>query len=316
MMIRSAGFVGVGALGLAAVGMAAPAAAVVVPGCGDVPVGTTATVTAGVCQLDFTTAGSYNWTLPTGITGLHALLVGAGGGTYFTDTSNGYAGSGGEVLYIDYSSEAEGSAVAVNVGAGGQSSDDPDAGDDTIVDFGAPDIALGGIAGGFFTPGYCTYSGAGPNYVGTGNGAGGASGGSGDDCDTDFGPGVNPSLGDADSASVAVPSQLASINVTFGTGGRIVTSLANLAGTGRGADALYSVPATPGDPTILDATATGGSGRVIFVYSLAGFVPAGTGSTLAASGVPVAAQLGAAAGLAALGALVLAFSRRRRTPHV
>ncbi len=313
MMVRTLGIAGVGALGLAAVGFASPAGAISLVGCGDLPSGATASFNDGVCQLDFSTAGAFNWTLPTGITGLHALLVGGGGGAYADGNSTGYAGSGGTVLYVDYSAQAAGDPVSITVGAGGVSdSSDPTDGGDTTVDLGALTLAGGGAAGGFFTPGYCVAAGNYSTYVGTGDGAGGSSGPDGDDCATTVGPGVNPSLGNADSDSTAVPAVFSSLNATFGMGGQVVVSpiaLPSGVATGAGASVQYVAPST-----IPSFNSEGSSGRVVLRYTMPAVAGTGGSTTtvIAATGTDFAPQLGVIAATGVLGALLLAFSRRRR----
>ncbi|MEQ1738023.1 MAG: hypothetical protein ABL886_16665, partial [Rhodoglobus sp.] len=68
--------------------------------CGDVPIGASVSIDSDRCVLDFGTAGGYSWTLPTGISGLFGLVVGGGGGALADGGSEGYAGSGGDVLYV------------------------------------------------------------------------------------------------------------------------------------------------------------------------------------------------------------------------
>ncbi|MEQ1737877.1 MAG: LPXTG cell wall anchor domain-containing protein, partial [Rhodoglobus sp.] len=213
---------------------------------------------------------------------------------------------------------AAGEAATIVVGAAGVSAGSgPTAGGATVVTLGATTTADGGIAGGFFTPGYCIAGGSGSVYVSVGNGAGGIRGADGSDCATAFVPGVNPSLGNGDSAGTLVPAALASIATEFGAGGKVLiapTALtSDLSGTGQGADVRYVAVSTV--PTF---NATGGSGRVIFTYVTTALLAAGgsagaggSATALPATGTEIAAPLGIAGIAAALGALFLALARRR-----
>ena len=115
---------GIATLAVNLVATATGANAATITGCGDEPVGGTLTNEGSYCQLVFDTAGSHDWTLPTGISGLTALLVGGGGGSgpgYGTSTGQGwgYGGNGGDVVYSDLSSEPAGTVVTSVVGDGG-----------------------------------------------------------------------------------------------------------------------------------------------------------------------------------------------------
>lgn len=311
-LVRSIAFTGAGALGMAALSVVSPAAAASVAGCGDEPAGGSLTRTGDVCQLDFTTPGAYAWTVPSGLTGLYAVLVGGGGGAFANGSDSGYSGSGGEVVYSDLTLAQAGAAVSVTVGfAGVTGASAPTAGSSSSVTVAVPAIAataLGGIAGGFFTPSYCVADGNFSTYVGNGNGAGGDQAGpGGDDCATSASPGVRPSA-DADSNALAALPIFSSLTTEFGAGGRVLVSpqtlpaAPSLVGTGVGASALYVAPST-----VPLADAAGGSGRVIFRYAATDSGLAATGST--AEVLPAA---GFAAGLGLIGAMMLAFSRRRR----
>ena len=73
------------------------------------------------CQT-FTTAGTYSWVAPSGITSVAALVVGGGGGVRQTvgSTSTPYGGGGGGGLaYKNAQSVTPGTSYTVVVGAGG-----------------------------------------------------------------------------------------------------------------------------------------------------------------------------------------------------
>jgi len=302
MTARVWGFAGVGALGLAAMGVVSPASALPpVEGCGDAPAGATLTKTDGVCQLDFP-VGTYNWTVPAGLTSLYAVIAGGGGGAYADGASNGYSGSGGDVIYADLTSTA-GGATTIVVGDGGVSGDDPTDGGDSSVTAGSTVTAPGGVSGGFLGT-FCLINSDFSVYVGNGNGAGGTVNVF-TDCEVDFIPAVNPIDSDVDTNGDPVPAIFASLDAPLGAGGRVLRAPASLTpdvdltGTGQGASVFY----VSGDPSsIPDFNGVGGSGRVILRYTVA---------ALAATGTNAVAPLGLGAVLAALGATLFAASRRR-----
>jgi hypothetical protein len=300
-------------IGITALGVAAPAGAATIPGCGDEPVDGTITVSGGVCELTFTASGAYSWTLPTGVSGLYGLLVGAGGGAYATGVDQGYAGTAGSVRYVDYTAASAGDVISGVVGAGGNSSTTPTDGADTTSTLSAVlSVADGGAAS---TSNYCSIEGNFSVYVGVGDGAGGpvplAAGG---DCVDSYAPGINPSADLVDSYSTARPSIFASLNATFGLGGRVVgttstiASDAAIAGTGQGADVQFSNPPA----RILTFNSVGGSGRAVFRYAaVGGAVSPAAGPALAATGTDTTGALAGSATVIGLGALLLAVARRR-----
>lgn len=123
-----------------------------VDGCGLEPDGGTLRAIEGICELDFA-VGIRTWSLPAGIAGLHALILGAGGGAVSTGdgTDQGYAGAGGEVEYMDLTTSVGGDTITVVVGDGGArgyQSAAADGGDSSVsVNGGTPVVADGGIAG-------------------------------------------------------------------------------------------------------------------------------------------------------------------------
>lgn len=79
------------------------------------PTGSTL-VSAGVCEVVFTSTPVSNWTPPAGTTKLQALLVGGGGaGGYSNADVVGLGGGGGGVMLVDLASTGD---VTVVVGAG------------------------------------------------------------------------------------------------------------------------------------------------------------------------------------------------------
>ena len=78
---------------------------------------------AAAGQEAFTTAGTYSWTCPFGITSVSVVCVGGGGGGNSAFVSEGeyyYAGGGGGALaYANNISVTPGTNYAVIVGAGG-----------------------------------------------------------------------------------------------------------------------------------------------------------------------------------------------------
>ena len=306
MMLRTAGAIGAGAVGLTMISAASPAMAA--PACGTVPAGATLTIVGGTtCQLDFAAAGSYNWTLPAGVSGLQALLVGGGSGAW-GDTNIGYGGYGGLVRYVDYSTATAGTSAAIVVGAAGVSDEvDPTNGEDSEVTISAVTSTATGAV--FNITGDCQPEGSLTVIAGNGDGAGEQLSGFGQPCEGNYAAGINPSVDAADSFANPVPAIFASLNTDFGLGGRVLVTGdtlptdASLAGTGGGANMLYN----SGVDAFVTGNAVGGSGRVIFRYS------APEAAALAATGVDAGATLGLAGLVAGLGVLILAMARRRKT---
>lgn len=310
MTLRTAGAISMSAVALTAFSAAAPAAAA--PDCGTAPVGGTLTVLNGTtCEVDFSAAGSYTWTLPTGVTGLQALLLGGGSGAISdSGAATGYAGNAGSLRYVDYSSASAGAPVTVVVGAGGATSASvstfPDPGGDSEVTLsGAPSSADGGSE----VPSLnCEPEGSSID-AGNGYGAGGGSGVTGV-CETSYAPGLAPSIDALDSYGAPRPAVFWDLATLFGAGGRILITAdtlpadASLDGLGIGANVRYD----SGVDNFTDVNAAGGSGRVIFRYTIG----APAAPALAATGVETAGGLGIASGVVALGAALLVASRRQK----
>lgn len=114
----------------------------------------------------YTTAGSYSWTVPIGVTSVSVVCVGGGGNG---STTNG-GGAGGALAYKNTISTTPGSVMTVNVGGSGQAST-----------FSTVTANGGNAGGGTYTSAIGgTYSGAdgGGNGGAGGQGNGGCGGGS------------------------------------------------------------------------------------------------------------------------------------------
>lgn len=144
-------------------------------------------------QQAFTSAGTYSWVVPSGVTSVSAVCVGGGGGSAIW--SIGARGDGGWLRYVNNISVTPGETLTVVVGAGGDggyysggspsSSRFSRAGND-LVRSGSPTVAaLGtggnggtGFSGGGGAGGYSGNGGTSP-ASGSGNGQTGAGGGGG-----------------------------------------------------------------------------------------------------------------------------------------
>ena len=127
---------------------AAPANAFTVDDCGTVPDGAFVSLLDGdVCSLTFIASSDTDWAVPSGIERLAAVLVG-GGGRGVNDTSCGYGGGGGEVVYVSDVDPAD--VVDISVGIGGNPVDDSDGGNTTFGSY----TAAGGDGGSWPNGGY------------------------------------------------------------------------------------------------------------------------------------------------------------------
>jgi hypothetical protein len=269
-------------------------------GCGDAPAGASLTRTGDVCQLDFDTAGASSWTVPSGLTGIYAVLVGGGGGAWVSG-ANGYAGSGGSVVYATLTGTPAGTAVSVEVGAGGASSGDPAPGQDTQVSAGSPVVADGGLQGNAVFR-YCIAGGSYSVYTGNGDGAGGTSGPDGADCATSTAPGLVPATDDDNDGNDPLPV-FADLTDEFGAGGRVLVAPAALpTGTATGAGASVSMDIPESDVAVFDEF--GSDGRVIIRFDA-------PKAALAATGFDATALLAGAGALGLAGVAALSASRRR-----
>lgn len=288
--VAAFGLVGVGAVGLGVSGAAAPAQAFA--GTCPVTVPAATLVADNVCEVQITTVGASSFTPPSGITKLSAVLVAGGGGAQ-AQIFQDYAGSGGSVVYID--SVATGSPIALNVGAGGAASSGvgvdfvgADPGGDTTLTAGSTTTAAGGKSGGTATP-QCN---AGPNYWASGSGAR-------TDADASCDPGLGYSL-----------SQLSGLDSTLFPAASLGPDVYGNGGTGSLADPVVAAVGIGTGGSVNSTTVEPGTAGLIILR----FAPAPPPKpTLAATGTEVSAMVPAmAAGMLGVGAVILAFQRRRK----
>jgi hypothetical protein len=282
--------------------------------CGTAPSGGTLTFANDTCQLTFSAPGTYSFTTPKSVEGLAALLVGGGGGAAYTTGQNqdaGYAGSGGKVTYVDLSSNTVATPVSVTVGAGGTSSiGTPDDGQASSITVAATTSTANGGGKGIAinAPTYCTFPGNLMDYTGVGDGAGGNSTSrNGEPCVN--APGVNPSLGTADSAGAAASPLFAGLNQEFGAGGKLIALPASLPAKTVGAGANVAVDASGGVGADPVADVAGANGFAAFVWQIA---PEVADTTLANTGSTLDGSVLAGVGSLLVGAAALKLSYRRR----
>lgn len=279
------GLVGVGAVGLGVSGAAAPAQAFA--GTCPVTVPAATLVADNVCEVQITTVGASTFTPPSGITKLSAVLVAGGGGALLEFQE--YAGSGGSVVYID--SVPTGGAITLIVGAGGIASANPGPGftpptdgGDTTLTAGSTTTATGGANGGNATP-QCN---GGPAVWASGRGARTLA-------DVSCNPGLGFSL-----------SQVSGLDATMFPAASLGPAVYGNGGTGSVSDPVAAPVGIGTGGSVNSATVEPGTaGLVILRFKLA--------PTLAATGSEVPAGVPAvAAGMLGLGAVLLAFQRRRK----
>ena len=199
-------------------------------------------VTAGICQQAFTTPGSFTFSAPTGVTKVSAVLVGAGGGASF-NVDLGYAGGGGEVLFVDAVEIS--SPVSFTVGTGGAAGNAADGSNGTDSALGL-DVASGGHGGKGDASGGSSGNGNASYYDGGLSGSGGGAGAAAATC--------NGGVGLAASAVAAGSSlfPVATGEPVFGAGGTCVS--------------LGSTPAIPGNGGNAISVSVGDAGRDGAVY--------------------------------------------------
>jgi len=262
------GAVGLGLVGLGSTLLASPANAAL--SCGTAPTGGTITSTNDYCQLTFSTAGSYNVTIPAAATELYAIVVGSGEGAGVIVDTNGaiaYAGTGGQVKYLNLTDQID-TPISVNVGAGGVVSDNylsPSGTDTTLTYSSTGASAYTGnyprdIVEQCIVPNYTSGL---SNYLlfygmdGKGRSRVTATGQS---CDTANGLGINPSLGDTDNDGNPVPAIFANYNHYLGAGGAMSID-GTTASNGFGAGGSMSISSTDGT---FSNVSNGKDGAVIF----------------------------------------------------
>lgn len=128
--------------------------------------GYTAIVPAG--QQAYTTAGTYSWTCPAGVTSVSVVCVGGGGG----NAGGGASAGGGGLGYKNNISVTPGSSYTVVVGAGGNTQYDSPLNNGGDSYFISTSIVRGGGGKGYYGGGGY----AGGTYTGDGGGNGGSGG--------------------------------------------------------------------------------------------------------------------------------------------
>jgi hypothetical protein len=300
-------------------GSATVASAANVDGCGLEPDGGNLERNAGICELTFDSRSSGAWILPAGIAGLHAVLVGAGGGASYAQPNTGYSGAGGDVEFVDLTSYVPDDAAEVSVGVGGESGT-PRGYDGQLtylrMNGGSTLNVDGGNAGDNypFGWGYCDVPFIG--YFGENVGAGAGDPPIGGSC-FGGGPGIVP---DTDSDAPAI---FDGFTTELGRGGGVFIDTTRSLQIGEGANVFYD---SGNDATTADAA--GADGVVIFRYTASDAnnvsdSDSGSGSgsgsrtgstnTLASTGndVPVAAAALTSVAIIAAGVGAFAFGRRR-----
>jgi LPXTG-motif cell wall-anchored protein len=300
--------VGISLFGLGSSLVAMPANAASLADCGTAPSGGTLTFSNNTCTLKFDNAGSYTFITPSVLSGLSAVISGAGGGAY-VENASGYAGNGGEVIYKDMANTPAEDMILIVVGEGGTSSDTAmTAGAQTGITYngGLTNIVADGGAVGSISNGYCALSGNYSTYLGFGIGASlNASSGANDTCV--YSRGINPSLGHADSDGMARSVPLFdSYNFEFGKGGVVVASPAQLPSLKSGAGASIKMD-LPGMSSV-GKDDNGGDGAVVFRWSVGS-------SSLANTGSQSSNLLTVAGGAVAAGTILMAARRRSQGRH-
>jgi hypothetical protein len=260
------------------------------------------------CQFTFSTAGSYSVTVPSSASELYAILVGSGSGVGADQSNNvAYAGSGGQVKYINLSDQID-TPITVNVGAGGASSTNQSAtpGTDTTLIYSSTGASAwtGSVTNAnsctltTYTSGVASYI----MYAGKDGKLTDRVASYTDSCTNSFGVGVNPSAGNTDSDNNPVPAIFSNYNANLGVGGQVSTNVAPAA-AGFGAGGSFTVSDT--DLTFSNVQA-GHDGAAIFRWKQKQLSNTGSDSQGLSS---------IAAGLITLGAGLMFGSRLRRRPE-
>ena len=136
-----------------------------------------------VGQVAFTTAGTYSWTAPAGVTSVCVVAVGGGGGGGHRNTSidgngNAAAGGGGAGAGLGWKNNiavTPGQSYTVTVGAGGAGSSNTISGQTGGQSWfwNSSTVAGNGGVGGLYGNGTGPSTVSGGTYVGTGGGSGG-----------------------------------------------------------------------------------------------------------------------------------------------
>jgi hypothetical protein len=127
---------------------------------------------AAIGQQAYTTAGSYSWVAPAGVTSVSIVAVGGGGSGNRSDQNNSKGGGGGGLGYKNNYSVTAGNSYTVVVGAGGTGYPCVS----TVGNSGSNSYFVstcvvkgGGGIGGSFSPAYSNYG----TFTGDGGGNGG-----------------------------------------------------------------------------------------------------------------------------------------------
>jgi hypothetical protein len=131
--------------------------------------------------VSYTTAGTYSWTVPAGVTSVSAVLVGGGSGSY--NSVSGRGGDGGALRYINDLAVTPGETITVVVGTAGTNatSAGTQSGGFSSLSRGATELvraAQGGYITNLTPTGTLvagSTSGAGTGFIGGGTGGNGAS---------------------------------------------------------------------------------------------------------------------------------------------
>ncbi len=194
---------------------------------------TTVAVSCTSNVVNYTTSGSYSWTVPPGVTSIQVVATGGGGG----GSPGGYAGGNGGVVTATLS-VTPGQILALVVGGGGVTAvDSGGGGGSSNVDAGAADqvIAGGGGGAGYGSPGPSTGGNGGGNGTGSGsNGAAGPSGGGFDGTGGSGGSGGIGGAGGSNFGGLGGPSGVTGGNGNGGSGGAGGNGGAGGSGSGSG----------------------------------------------------------------------------------
>ncbi len=288
-----------------------------VGGCGLEPDGGTLENNAGICELVFDSAGTFTWSLPAGIADLYGVIVGGGGGAFYSQPSNGYAGEGGDVEFVDFTSWAADDTFTVAPGVGGDTASAGNGrhgGFSSVTINGSGPAAFGGdgaVAFGMVW-GYC-----GVGIFGENTGAGTPGDPAAGEACIGGGPGIIPDT------AVGAPLIFDGFTSELGHGGGVYVDLIHNPRIGEGANVRYQ---SGDDATIADPT--GADGAVIFRYTAAdanNATDSGSGSgsgsgsrsgstnslSFTGNDVPVAAIALTSVAIIAAGIGAVAFGRRR-----
>lgn len=142
---------------------------------------------------NYTTSGTYLFTIPAGVSAVSIAAIGAGGGGYGNSSTAGSGGGGGAFAYVNNLSVTAGQQITVVLNQAGVGGINPTAGGAAIVEYGGVAVcrangggaasASSGGAGGTVQTGSGGAGGAGGprggNYGSGGNGGGGGGGAGG-----------------------------------------------------------------------------------------------------------------------------------------